>query len=139
MKPRQIVRSLSFCLLAAVLLLMVHMLSRNRTNGVSRRIGEESEMKRQPPPMVYPPPQRIHRSDVGLPERIQKALSVVDNLPGMIPLYEEHGIDIEETETSIIITWPSRYEGTNARRADYEMRAVVDKQTFSVISLMRGS
>ena len=139
MKHLQIVRSLSFCLLAAVLLLMVHMLSRSRTNGVSRRIGEESEMKHQPPPMVYPPPQRIHRSDVGLPERIQKALSAVDNLPGMIPLYEEHGIDIEETETSIIITWPSRYEGTNARRADYEVRAVVDNQTFFVVSLMRGS
>ncbi len=139
MKRLQIVRFLSCCLLTVVLLLMVHMLTRNRTNGASRRIGEESEMKHLPPTTVYSSPQRIHRSDVGLPERIRKALAAVDNLPGMFRVDEKRGIDIEETETSIIITWPSRYEGTNARRADYEVRAVVDKQTFSVVSLMRGS
>ena len=138
MKRLQIVRSIFVCLFAAALLLMVHTLTRNRTDGASRRNGEEPEMKHLQHTTVYFPPQRIHRSDVGLPERIRKALTAVDNLPGMFRVDEKRGIDIEETETSIIITWPSRYEGTNARRADYEVRAVVDKHTFSVVSLMRG-
>ena len=138
MNLRKTTLCLSILLLSSVALWWICMLAAIRNKDSSLHNGREPTMKSSPNEFLVHS-HRIHRSNEGLPEHIQKALSAVDNLPGMFPVYEEHGIDIEETETLIIITWPSRYEGTNARRADYEVRAVVDKQTFSVVSLMRGS
>ena len=138
MNLRKTALRLSVFFLSSVALWWICMLAVSRYKDFSWHNSREPTMKSSANEFLTHP-HRIHRSDEGLPEHIQKALSAVDNLPGMFPVYEEHGIDIDETETLIIITWPSRYEGTNARRADYEVRAVVDKQTFSVVSLMRGS
>lgn len=84
-------------------------------------------------------PLRILSSDPNLPENIKKALSLVAHVSKRHQWRDDQPIEIEETETRIIITWPSRQEGKKIYRADYEAEAIIDKETFSVVSIRAGS
>ena len=78
-------------------------------------------------------------SDPSLPVQTRNCLELVSDVTAKLHWEEDRPIRIEETESEIVIVWPSRQEGTRGFHADYEAKAVIDKRTFSVISVKRGS
>jgi hypothetical protein len=83
-------------------------------------------------------PPYVVLSDPRLPEQTRKALDLVSDVTNVLRWEEDRPIRIEETESEIIVVWPSRNEGARFR-SDYEARAVIDKRTFTVVSRKRGS
>ncbi len=77
-------------------------------------------------------------SDPRLPGQTRKVLDLVSDVTTALRWEEDRPIQIEETESEIIVVWPSRNEGARFR-SDYEARAVIDKRTFTVVSRKRGS
>ncbi len=78
-------------------------------------------------------------SDSTLPEQTKVYLDLVSNVTERLRWEGDRPIRIEESESEIVIVWPSRHEGISGFRADYEAKAVIDKRTRSVVSLKRGS
>ena len=90
-------------------------------------------------PYDFSQPRLILPSDPNLPENIKKALSLVEDMTRRMHKDGEKPIRVQETETQLIIIWPTRHEGKHGFHADYAAMAVIDKQTFSVVKLLRGS
>ena len=80
------------------------------------------------------------QTDPTLPREIRKALSMplVADINSRIKWEDDRPIRIEETEKYIIFTWPFRHEG-HVYGPDYERKLIIDRETFQVVSRLRGS
>ena len=84
------------------------------------------------------PPRMVLRSDPALPDQTRMYLDLVSDVTAQLRWEEDRPIQIEETESEIIVVWPSRQDGTSGFHADFEARAVIDRRTLAIISLKRG-